>query len=178
MTDDMADVAGEPITEVDEEGFIIIRSSKPPRGDEDTQRQFGMAGRRTKYDRAAERTHLGPVRLTEVTSKIFAAMQKGEICRYGTTGWILRCPQCANLIIMEDDVHKTFVSRDGSYYRLVPSLVCPAQGCDWHVFATVVPETDIEEPEKDDLELEDKDEPEVNAKAANGDDDLNCYNED
>lgn len=149
---------GKPILEPKDDGFIIISSSKPPRGDEDTQRQFMADKKRTKYDHAAERNHLGPVRLIEVTSKIFAPIQKGEICRYGTTGWILRCPLCANLIIMEDDVHKTYVSRDGSYYRLSPSLVCPAQGCNWHVFATVVPETDVYEPQKEDLELELEDE--------------------
>jgi len=130
----------------DKRGRLIeIESEKPPRGDEATQERPDHEG--LKYDRAVAHSHLGPVRLIEVTDQIFSALEKGQICRYGTTGWMLRCPECSDLIIMEEDTHKTYVSRDNSYFRLTPSLVCPNPKCTWHVFATVVPETvDEEEP--------------------------------
>ena len=125
---------------------VEVKSEKPKRGDENTQKT-------TKHIQKeiilANQSHLGRVKLTEVTNEIFSSLRKEEICRYGTTGWILRCPQCDNLIIMEDDTHKTYVTENNSYYRLQPSLVCPNEKCNWHVFAVVVPEDiDLEEENK------------------------------
>lgn len=119
---------------------VNVTSVKPPRGDEDTQKTHLVDDDKTVRNTLAEVLNTGNVRLLEVTNSIFQQLKKGQICRYGTTGWILRCPQCGKLIIMEDDTHKTYVNRDQTHYRLTPSLVCPHQDCTWHVFAVVVPE--------------------------------------
>jgi hypothetical protein len=120
---------------------MIIESEKPPRGDEDTQRLGGaMPGNKKDLRPLEDYDHLGNVKLTEVTNHIFSALRKGEICRYGNTGWIMRCPQCGDIMILEDDTHKAFIARDGQYYRISPSLVCPNEACRWHVFAVIKPE--------------------------------------
>lgn len=118
-------------------GNIRIEPTRKLRGDEDTQDVI----REGNNVAMANVTSLGGVSLTEVTTRIFSQMKKGEICRYGNTGWIIRCPECGNLIITEDDTHKTYISPDNQLYRLSPSLVCPREECTWHVFATITPET-------------------------------------
>lgn len=135
---------------------VKIETTKLPRGDENTQKLI----LKEENENRVARTHLSNIRLTEVTSNIFALLKKGEICRYGNTGWMVRCPECERLLIMEDDTHKTYISPDNSIYRLSPSLVCPHQDCNWHVFAVVIPEfaKNVTEVTNADLEPSEEDE--------------------
>jgi len=140
---------------------VDIKSEKSTRSDEDTQKTAtGNLPKETpamNHKKQAAQTHMGQIKLTEVTSDIFATLDKGDICRYGTTGWILRCPKCAELIITEDDTHKTYTNRDNTVYRLSPSLVCPHGNCNWHVWGTISPETITEEEAKAAIEKDNED---------------------
>lgn len=93
----------------------------------------------------AQQAIFQPVKLQEVSEKIYSQIEPGQIARYGNTGWILRCPKCKTLSIIEADTHKTYIAKDNTTYRLYPSLVCTHKECKWHVFAEIIPETLIVE---------------------------------